>query len=118
MPVPNGFVWARIAEQPTMGSRSSRQYSPERSARCATGRIEPGDGSQHHPGAPTASVGLAPGLEHDVELPGWGLVPLSPPRPAAAGAVFPGRLLSAVEAGEPTHRIDLAWQSGLRRHEP
>src|SRR5262245_47885760 len=119
MPVPNGSVWDRIAEHPTMGSHSSQQYSPERSARCATGRIEPGDGSQHDPGTPSASVGFAPGLEHVVELPGLDLVHLSSSHPAAvAGGVLPGRLLSAVPASEPAHRIDLAWQSGLPNHEP
>src|SRR5262245_25276147 len=119
MPASNGFVWQRIAKQPTLGSRSSRQYSPERSARSATGWIEPGDESHHDRGAATASVGLAPDLEHIVELAGLDLVHLyPPPRLALADAVFPVRLLSAIQARGPADRLDLAWQSGLRHHAP
>src|SRR5262249_20402967 len=95
------------------------QYSPEHSARSATGWIESGDESYHGGGAATASVGLAPDLEHFVELAGLDLVHLYAPPPAAlARAVFSVRLLSAIPAREPADRLDLAWQSGLRRHAP
>jgi hypothetical protein len=88
-------------------------------ARFATWPVKRGDESQYDYGAAITSVGLASDLEFAVELEGLDIVGLCPPHPAAFScAVFPDRLLSAIQASKPPYRLAFPRQSGLRGYEP